>query len=122
MDTVILISQLLIALGIFNVWLIRFNKWTPFRPGTARNMKSEFSAYGLPSATVYVIGGLKLICAAALVAGLWLPELIRPAAIGVAALMAGAIAMHLKVKDPLFKSIPASVMLLLSLLVVLSVS
>ena len=46
-----------------------------------------------------------------------MPELIRPAAIGMAILMLGAIAMHIKVGDALMKSAPASAVLVLSLVV-----
>ena len=117
MDTAALIAQVVIALGIFNVWILRFGKATSYRGGAAANMKEEFAAYGLPSWAVYVIGGLKLLLAVLLVVGIWVPGLARPAAIGMAALMVGAILMHLKVKDPLKKSLPASTMLALSLIV-----
>ena len=49
-------------------------------------------------------------------AGLLYPVLILPAASIVAALMAGAIVMHLKVADPFKKSLPAISLLALSLL------
>jgi hypothetical protein len=38
----------------------------------------------------------------------WVPMLVQPAAIGIAILMLGAVAMHVKVKDPANKSWPAS--------------
>ena len=53
-----------------------------------------------------------------MLAGLLYPVLILPAASVVAALMVGAIAMHIKVADPFKKSLPALVMLTLSLLMV----
>jgi MFS-type transporter involved in bile tolerance (Atg22 family) len=65
----------------------------------------------LSDAVFYGVGALKLGSAAALLAGLWIPELALPAASLLAALMLGALAMHLKVKDPLLKSIPALAML-----------
>lgn len=117
MDIVALIAQLIIAVGIFNVWILRFDKSTEYRPGTAGNMKEEFSSYGLPPWLVYFVGGLKLLCATLLLVGIWIPDLVRPAAAGMALLMSGAVLMHLKVKDPFKKAIPASVMLALSLLV-----
>lgn len=117
METVALIAQLIIAAGIFNVWILRFNQSTEYRPGTAANMKEEFSSYGMPSWCVYVVGSLKVVFAICLVVGIWVPELVRPAAIGMAALMIGAIIMHLKVSDPPRKALPASLMLALSLLV-----
>ena len=60
METVSLIAQVVIALGIYNVWLLRFGKSTQWRGGTATNMKEEFEAYGLPQVAVYVVGFLKL--------------------------------------------------------------
>jgi hypothetical protein len=64
-----------------------------------------------------LVGALKLLLAAALIAGIWVPDLTLPAALGMAVLMLGAIAMHLKVKDPARRSLPALCMLLLSLVV-----
>ena len=117
MNNVILIIQIIIALGIINVWLIRFGKATSWRGGAATNMREEFQAYGLPGWSLAVVGFLKLACAACLIAGIWIPELTRPAAIALAALMLGAIAMHVRIKDPVAKSIPAITMLILCTLV-----
>lgn len=118
METVSLIIQIVIALGIINVWLLRYGKATGWRGGTATTMKEEFEVYGLPSWFMGVIGGLKLLLATALIVGIWLPVLTTPAALGMALLMLGAIAMHFKVKDPLKRSVPAFSMLVLSLLLV----
>ncbi len=52
--------------------------------------------------------------AACLVEGEWVPGWVRPAAVGMALLMAGAIVMHPKSADPPEKGVPAAVMLLLS--------
>jgi uncharacterized membrane protein YphA (DoxX/SURF4 family) len=117
MEYVQMIAQLIIALGILNVWLLRFNKPTAYRGGTAKSMKEEFAIYGLPSWSVWVVGGLKILFALALLVGFWVPELIRPAAVGMAILMLGAIAMHIKVGDPIMKAAPASAVLVLSLIV-----
>ena len=80
-------------------------------------MRQEFAVYGLPSWSMQVIGALKLLCAAGLVIGIWVPSVALPAAAGLAVLMLGAIAMHIKVKDPLKKSLPALTMLVMCLLV-----
>ncbi|MGD8439253.1 MAG: DoxX family protein [Holophagae bacterium] len=117
MDTAVTVIQLVIALGIVNVWLLRFRKPTQWRGGAATNMTDEFATYGLPAWSVPLIGFLKLACAAALVAGIWVPVLVRPAAIGLAVLMLGALAMHVKVNDPVKKSVPAATMLVLCLIV-----
>jgi uncharacterized membrane protein YphA (DoxX/SURF4 family) len=82
-------------------------------------MREEFKVYGLPPWFLGVIGFLKILFAVSLIAGIWLPVVTRPAAIGMAVLMLGAISMHFKVKDPLQRSLPASIMLLLSLAVAL---
>jgi hypothetical protein len=120
METVKTVLQVIIALGIINVWILRFGKSTGWRGGSAKNMKEEFEVYGLPGWFMRLIGFLKLFLAALLLAGIWFPGLTQPAAIGMAVLMAGAIAMHVKVKDPLQKSLPAFGMLVMSAAVALA--
>jgi hypothetical protein len=61
------------------------------------------------------IGATKVALALLLLAGIWVPSLVQPAAFALAALMAAAVAMHIKVKDPLKKSLPALIVLALSL-------
>ena len=117
METLVKALQIVIALGIMNVWLLRFGRQTGWRGGNAANMKEEFAYYGLPPWSVGVVGFLKLAGALALVVGVWYHPLTQPAAIGIAVLMLGAIAMHIKVKDPAKKSLPAFTMLVLSLVV-----
>ena len=114
MDVIKIILQLIIAAGVANVWLLRFGNATPWRGGTAGNMKEEFAAYGLPEFSVYVIGFLKLTFAAMLLLGLWMPGLTDPAAAGIAVLMAGAMTMHFKIGDPPKKALPSLAMLLMS--------
>jgi len=111
------ILQVVVGLGILNVWLIRANRATGYRGGDARNLKEEFAAYGLPSGAFYLVGVLKIACALALLAGIWLPALVIPGAVGLSVLMAGAFTMHLKVKDPFRKAWPSLLMLSLSVLI-----
>lgn len=120
MEIAVIVIQIIIALGIFNVWVLRFGKPTEWRGGSATNMKKEFQTYGLPAWMVPVVGFLKLTFASCLVVGIWFPMLTRPAAIGLAILMLGAVVMHVKVKDPLKKSLPALTMLVLSVIVAAS--
>ncbi|MGA1529800.1 MAG: DoxX family protein [Kiritimatiellia bacterium] len=117
MNTATLVAQWIIGLGILNVWLIRAKLATAYRGGNARNMKEEFAVYGLPVGFMYGIGVLKVGLAIALMAGTWFPQVVQPAAIAMAVLMAGAVSMHLKVKDTFKKTLPSLVMLLLSLFV-----
>ena len=101
------IINLIIALGILNVWLIRFNKKTSYRGGNAKSLKEEFKVYGLPNWSFFTIGFLKISLAFFLILGIWYKDITIYATIGMAILMIGAIFMHFKVKDPLKKSIPA---------------
>ena len=41
MRTAVLVSQVIAALGIFNVWIIRFGKATNWRGGDAKSLKDE---------------------------------------------------------------------------------
>lgn len=118
MDYISIIAQIIIALGIFNVWIVRYNKPTSWRGGESGNMKEEFATYGLPGWSVKVIGAVKILLAVLLIIGIWVPSLVIPSAIGMAILMLGAIAMHIKVKDSFKKSLPALSMILLSAIVI----
>lgn len=110
-----IVLQLVIGLGILNVWFLRSNRSTSYRGGDATNLKEEFAAYGLPGWMFVVVGILKVGSALALLAGIFLPELVKPASIVMAVLMTGAIIMHAKVKDAPRKSLPAGILLVLSL-------
>jgi uncharacterized membrane protein YphA (DoxX/SURF4 family) len=118
METLVQICQIIVGCGLLNVWLLRFNKATAYRGGAATSMKDEFAAYGLPAWSCYVVGILKVGSALALLAGLLYPVLVLPAAVIVAVLMAGAVAMHLKVGDPFKKSVPALSVLALCTLII----
>jgi hypothetical protein len=85
-------------------------------------MREEFAAYGLPEWSMYVVGGLKVGAACALVAAVWLPALAAPAAMLVSVLMLGALSMHLKVRDPLVKSVPATAVLAMCLGIIVATS
>jgi uncharacterized membrane protein YphA (DoxX/SURF4 family) len=114
MNALSTLFQIVIALGILNVWLLRFGRSTEWRGGDAQNMKEEFANYGLPPWFMIAIGIAKVGLASVLIAGLWLPEVSRFAALGMVALMLGAVSMHIKVGDPLRKSLPAFSMLAMS--------
>lgn len=118
MDYISIALQLIIGLSILNVWLLQYNKNTQWRGGDATTLKHEFEVYGLPDWSLYFIGFLKVSLAIALITGIWYPLLVNPAAIGLAILLAGSVLMHIKIKDPLKKSFPAFLFLVLCLLLV----
>ncbi len=99
--------QLIVGLGILNVWMVRPGRTTQYRGGEAKNLREEFAAYGLPFWFMCVIGVLKVGLALALLAGIWIHSVAQPAAIGLGLLMLGAFVMHLKVKDPIKKALPS---------------
>lgn len=110
--------QIIVGLGLLNVWLVRGRSSTSYRGGTAGTLRDEFAAYGLPGFAYYLVGALKIGSAIILIAGVWMALPVRAAAGLVAALMVGALAMHLKVGDALIKSLPAALMLAMSAAIV----
>ena len=114
LNTIASVLQILVGLGLLNVWLLRRQSATASRGGSAKNLKDEFAAYGLPAPMFYIVGGLKIICGVLLLVGLAYPPVVLPAAAVVAVLMVGAVAMHLKVGDPVTKYVPATLMLAMS--------
>lgn len=105
--------QVIIGLGLLNVWLLRAGSPSAYRGGDARTLKEEFEMYGLPNVMFYIVGALKIGASLVLLAGVFVPLPVEAAAGTVAALMIGSIAMHVKVKDPAIKSVPAVIMLVL---------
>jgi uncharacterized membrane protein YphA (DoxX/SURF4 family) len=112
--------QVIVALGLLNVWLIRSNWSTAYRGGDAKTLKEEFAVYGLPGWFCTLVGFLKVTSALALLLGIWFPQLVLPAAAMITALMIGAVSMHAKVKDPIGKTLPAAAMLLMSAILCVS--
>lgn len=111
--SILTVLQAVVGLGLLNVWLLRPGSTTAYRGGQAATLKEEFRAYGLPGFMFYLVGALKVGSGLILIAGIWVDMPIRVAAGIVAALMVGALAMHMKVGDPLKKSLPAAAMLLM---------
>ena len=111
--------QIIVGLGLLNVWLVRSLSSTSYRGGGAKTLKEEFAAYGLTEALFWIVGALKVGAAVVLIAGVWLALPVDIAAGVVAFLMVGAIAMHVKVSDPPMKSMPAVMMLAMSVAIIL---
>lgn len=111
--SILTILQVVVGLGLLNVWLVRASTETPYRGGDANTLRGEFEAYGLPGWLFYVVGALKITAGVIMLAGLWFDLPVRLAAGVVAALMLGSISMHVKVSDPPMRSVPAVLMLLM---------
>ncbi len=110
--------QIIVGLGLLNVWLVRGRSSTSYRGGAAQTLQEEFATYGLPGVAFYLVGALKTGAAVVLLAGVWIALPVREAAGLIAVLMLGAIVMHLKVGDPVMKSLPAALMLAMSAAIV----
>jgi len=61
-------------------------------------MVEEFKVYGYSEITTYVVGAIKLLLALCLLAGLFVPELVRPTAGVLCLIMFWATVMHIKVE------------------------
>lgn len=109
--------KLIIGLSILNVWLFRFGKASQWRGGSAQNLQEEFANYGLPKWFMVLVGTLKVILALILIGSIWVATIEIIAVAGIAAFMFAAVSMHIKIRDPLKKSIPAGLFLILSLIV-----
>ena len=139
------VLKLIIALGLLNVWVLRCNQSTSYRGGDANNMKEEFDNYGFASWFMYAIGAFKVVLAGVLLWSVFVREFadLKPAIISatdiltvsgkifmhdtidiigllvLSIIMIGAIIMHIKLKDSMLKSLPAFLMLAMSLVCIL---
>ncbi|WP_194852498.1 DoxX family protein [Nonlabens antarcticus] len=119
-----IIIKLVVGLSILNVWILNRDNASPWRAGNATTMREEFAVYGLSKSMMVIVGTLKCVFAVLLIISIFYPSNFFPSiewigAAGIALMMAVAISMHFKVKDPLKKSIPAATFLILSLIVIL---
>jgi hypothetical protein len=120
MEYLIIILKCVVSLSILNVWLLRFNKSTPWRGGEANSLLEEFHAYGLSTSFAYTVGVIKVGLALLLIVSIFWEPATLYAAGGIILTMTGAIIMHLKVMDPLKKSLPAFIFLLISVFIFFS--
>ena len=109
----------IVGFSILTVWLINPKKTSKWRGGSAATISEEFEVYGLPSWSVYVVGFCKVTLSVLLLLSIKYTGFQQYAAFGLAFFLSGSIVMHLKIKDPLFKSLPAATFLILSLIIAL---
>ncbi|MFT4665650.1 MAG: hypothetical protein ACI9RM_002346 [Ulvibacter sp.] len=128
MDTIELVGyigiilKIIVGLSILNVWLIQPNKATKWRGGNAKTIIQEFEVYGLSKQFCYFIGFLKVSLALTLLASIQFETLALIGSLGLAVLLLGSIAMHLKVNDKLLKSFPAFLFLMMNLAIAFIIS
>jgi hypothetical protein len=106
MNTLSNCAQIIIAIAVSYVWIIRFD-----------NITKEFKQYGIPDLLRNFVGAMKIALSTLLIAGIWYPSLVLISAILMAGLMGCAQVAHIKVRNPISKFIPSALLLLLSLFV-----
>ena len=108
------LAQIFLAAAMLDVWLIRYRRPGIFRGGDSKTMEEEFRVYGLSDSFRNLIRVLKLTAGALMIAGIWQDAVALVAGALLAVLMAGAMCMHFKVKDPLYKAFPSTTFFLMS--------
>ena len=111
MEYLIIALKIIVGLSLLNVWLIQPKKNTKWRGGDSTTIIEEFKTYGLPLWSCYLVGTLKVVLAILLLLSIHYTQYEFFSAVGLATLLTGSIAMHLKIKDPMFKSLPAFIFL-----------
>ena len=98
--------QIFVAASIFFVWVVRYS-----------NIIEEFQQYGMPAWLRDLVGIWKLTFAAMLLVGIERPLFAVVGGGGIAMLMGGALVTHMRVKNPVFKMLPALTLLFLAAIV-----
>ena len=106
MQDLTIVLQALVAASIFFVWVVRYD-----------NIIQEFKQYDLPHWLRDLVGILKLTFALLLLLGIQRASLAMIGSLGIAGLMGCAFAIHLRVKNPVFKTLPSLTLLVLSLII-----
>ncbi len=106
MELTVMIAQVLIAVSVLFVWVVRLP-----------NVQREFTEYGLSDVVRNLVGATKISASAWLLAGLWYPGLVFPAAAVMALFMVCAQFFHWRAKHPASKYVASFLLLLLSLYV-----
>jgi hypothetical protein len=106
MHTVAICAQVVIALSIAFVWIVRLP-----------NIVKEFDEYGLSDLIRNTVGAAKICLATLLITGIWYPKLVPASALLMALLMLCAQVAHFRAKHSWQRYMPSLGLLLLSLFV-----
>lgn len=109
LDTITIIAQIAVAASVAFVWILRMH-----------NVEKEFNQFGLSIKVRSFVGFSKTVLATLLIVGIWYPELILYAAIGMAFFMLAAQYFHWNAGNPLQQKIPSFILLILSIFIALS--
>mgnify|MGYP000031594518 CR=1 FL=1 len=109
LDTITILAQIAVAASVAFVWILRMH-----------NVKKEFNQFGLSLKVRSFVGFAKTAISTLLVVGIWYPELVFYAAIGMAFFMASAQYFHWSAGNPIKQKLPSFILLLLSIFIALS--
>jgi uncharacterized membrane protein YphA (DoxX/SURF4 family) len=98
--------QALVAASVFFVWVVRY-----------ANIVQEFQQYGLPDWLRDLVGILKMTFSLMLLIGIEREPFAVAGGLGIVLLMAAALITHLRVKNPIFKMLPALTLLIFSMVI-----
>jgi hypothetical protein len=98
-------AQVVVAVSVLFVWVMRLT-----------NVEREFREYRLSDRVRNAVGAAKISAAALLLAGLWYPGLVLPAASVMAGFMLCAQYFHFRARHPAAQYLASFVLLVLSLL------
>ena len=120
MNYILIAFKVIVGISILNVWLLQLNKPTRWRGGDAKTIVDEFKVYGFSKNFCYLIGFLKVSLALILIASIQLETLTLTGSLGLTVLLIGSIVMHIIVKDPLYKSFPAFLFIVMNVIIAYS--
>jgi hypothetical protein len=106
MHLLVVCPQVIVACSVAFVWIAHFP-----------NVVAEFHEYGLPDWVRTVVGAVKIALSTLLIAAVWYPALAMIPALLMAGLMGCALLAHWRVHHAWSKSVPAGLLLVLSLFV-----
>ncbi|RRO15935.1 DoxX family protein [Flavobacteriaceae bacterium 14752] len=109
LDTITILAQIAVAISVAFVWILRMH-----------NVKKEFEQFGLSLKVRSFVGFAKTVISTLLVVGIWYPELVFYAAVGMAFFMAAAQYFHWSAGNPMKQKLPSLILLVLSVFIALS--
>ena len=99
-------AQVIVAVSVFVVWVLRFD-----------NIVKEFKTYAIPDIVRNIVGATKIVLSTLLITGIWYPQLVLVPAIIMAILMICAQVTHLRIGNPIEKFLPSFSLMIFSLFI-----
>lgn len=90
--------------------------WTKVS-GSEVQRKAFMESYRYPVGLMYFVGAMEILGGLGLLAGYWAPILAALAAAGLGVIMIGAVSTHVRIRDTANHTLPALVLLVLTLVV-----